>query len=215
MAKLSYAHGASERPLLGETIGANLAATAARQPDHEALVDVRSGRRCTYAELLQWSRRVARGLVAAGVDKGDRVAIWSPNCPEWVALQFGSALIGAILVNVNPAYRTSELEYVLRQSGVKLLVSAVSYRTSDYRAMVEEVRPRVTGLQQVVFIGDPTWNEFEAAGDDIGDSASYSVGLSQLWTAAKNRTSTDATGGTDSFSLKGAKPAAPSTTTGG
>jgi fatty-acyl-CoA synthase len=169
MAKLSYAHGASERPLLGETIGANLAATAARQPDHEALVDVRSGRRCTYAELLQWSRRVARGLVAAGVDKGDRVAIWSPNCPEWVALQFGSALIGAILVNVNPAYRTSELEYVLRQSGVKLLVSAVSYRTSDYRAMVEEVRPRVTGLQQVVFIGDPTWNEFEAAGDDIGD----------------------------------------------
>jgi fatty-acyl-CoA synthase len=169
MAKLSYAHGASERPLLGETIGANLAATAARQPDHEALVDVPSGRRCTYAELLQWSRRVARGLVAARVDKGDRVAIWSPNCPEWVALQFGSALIGAILVNVNPAYRTSELEYVLRQSGVKLLVSAVSYRTSDYRAMVEEVRPRVTGLQQVVFIGDPTWNEFEAAGDDIGD----------------------------------------------
>src|ERR1022692_3515333 len=144
MAKLSYAHGASERPLLGETIGANLAATAARQPDHEALVDVPSGRRCTYAELLQWSRRVARGLVAAGGDKGDRVAIWSPNCPEWVALQFGSALIRTILVNVNPAYRTSELEYVLRQSGVKLLVSAVSYRTSDYRAMVEEVRPRVT-----------------------------------------------------------------------
>jgi fatty-acyl-CoA synthase len=169
MAKLSYAHGASETPLLGETIGANLAATVARQPDHEALVDVLSGLRCTYAELLQWSRRVARGLVAAGVDKGDRVGIWSPNCPEWVALQFGSALIGVILVNVNPAYRTSELEYVLRQSGVKLLVSAVSHRTTDYRAMVEEVRPKVTGLEQVVFIGDPTWNEFEAAGDEIGD----------------------------------------------
>jgi len=171
MAKLSYAHGVSETPLLGETIGANLAATAARQPDHEALVDVPSGRRYTYAELLQWSRRVARGLVAAGVDKGDRVGIWSPNCPEWVALQFGSALIGSILVNVNPAYGTSELEYVLRQSRVKLLVSAVSHRSSDYRAMVEEVRPKVTGLEQVVFIGDPTWSEFEAAGDEIGDGA--------------------------------------------
>jgi fatty-acyl-CoA synthase len=171
MAKLSYAHGASETPLLGETIGANLAATAARRPNHEALVDVLSGRRCTYAELLQWSRRVARGLVAAGVDKGDRVGIWSPNCPEWVALQFGSALIGSILVNVNPAYGTSELEYVLRQSRVKLLVSAVSHRSSDYRAMVEEVRPKVTGLEQVVFIGDPTWSEFEAAGDEIGDGA--------------------------------------------
>jgi fatty-acyl-CoA synthase len=169
MAKLSYAHGVSETPLLGETIGANLAATAARQPDHEALVDVPSGRRYTYAELLQWSRRVARGLLAAGVDKGDRVGIWSPNCPEWVALQFGSALIGAILVNLNPAYRTSELEYVLRQSGVKLLVSAVNHRTSDYRAMVEEVRPKVAGLERVVFIGEPTWNEFEAAGDGIGD----------------------------------------------
>jgi fatty-acyl-CoA synthase len=171
MAKLSYAHGASETPLLGETIGANLAATAARRPNHEALVDVLSGRRWTYAELLQWSRRVARGLVAAGVDKGDRVGIWSPNCPEWVALQFGSALIGSILVNVNPAYGTSELEYVLRQSRVKLLVSAVSHRSSDYRAMVEEVRPKVTGLEQVVFIGNPTWNEFEAAGDEIGDGA--------------------------------------------
>ena len=169
MAKLSYAHGVSETPLLGETIGANLAATVARQPDHEALVDVPSGRRYTYAELLQWSRRVARGLLAAGVAKGDRVGIWSPNCPEWVALQFGSALFGAILVNLNPAYRTSELEYVLRQSGVKLLVSAVSHRTSDYRAMVEEVRPKVAGLERVVFIGEPTWNEFEAAGDGIGD----------------------------------------------
>jgi len=129
MAKLSYAHGVSETPLLGETIGANLAATGpAARPRGARRRSVR--RRYTYAELLQWSRRVARGLLAAGVDKGDRVGILVPQLPEWVALQFGSALIGAILVNLNPAYRTSELEYVLRQSGVKLLVSAVNHRTS-------------------------------------------------------------------------------------
>jgi fatty-acyl-CoA synthase len=180
MAQLSYAHGTSEIPLLGQTIGANLAATAARRPDHEALVDVPSGRRYTYAELLQWSRRVARGLLAAGVVKGDRVGIWSPNGPEWVAVQYGTALIGAILVNVNPAYRTTELEYVLRQSGVKLLVSAASHRTSDYRAMVEEVRPSVAGVEHVVFIGDSSWERFEAAGDDVGDAvlAEAEAGLS-------------------------------------
>ena len=170
MAQLSYSHGVSEIRLLGETIGANLAATAARLPDHDALVDVPSGRRYTYSELLQWSRRVARALLAAGVDKGDRVGIWAPNCPEWVALQYGSALIGAILVNINPAYRTSELEYALRQSGIKLLVSATSYRTSDYRSMVEEVRSGLPGLEQVVYIGDGSWNSFEAAGEQVSES---------------------------------------------
>ncbi len=84
---------------------------------------------------------MAAGLLAQGVKKGDRVGIWSPNCPEWVAVQFGTALIGAILVNVNPAYRVTELEYVLRQAGVRCLVSATRHKTSDYRAMVEEVRP--------------------------------------------------------------------------
>ena len=170
MAQLSYAHGASEIGLLGETIGTNLAATAARLPDHEALVDVPSGRRFTYSELLQWSRRVARALMAAGVDKGDRVGIWSPNCAEWVGLQYGTALIGAILVNINPAYRTNELEYVLRQSGIKLLVSATSYRTSDYRSMAEQVRPNVPGLEAVVFIGDDSWDAFEAAAEEVGEA---------------------------------------------
>ena len=170
MAQLSYAHGASEIGLLGQTIGANLAATAARLPDHEALVDVPSGRRYSYAELLQWSRRVARGLMAAGVEKGDRVGVWSPNCPEWVAIQYGSALIGAILVNINPAYRTSELEYVLRQSGIKLLVSAVSHRTSDYRSMVEQVRAALPALERVAYIGDPTWDRFEADGERISEA---------------------------------------------
>ena len=141
----SYTHGAAGAPLLGETIGANLAATAARLPGHEALVDCPSGRRWTYAELEAWAGQVARGLLAQGVKKGDRVGIWSPNCPEWVALQYATALIGAILVNVNPAYRVSELEYVLRQAGVSTLVSATRHKTSDYRAMVEEVRPSAPG----------------------------------------------------------------------
>jgi fatty-acyl-CoA synthase len=170
MAKLSYAHGTSDTPLLGQTIGANLAATASRLPDHPALVDVASGRRCTYSELLSWSRRIARALMAAGVAKGERVGIWSPNCAEWVAVQYGTALMGAILVNVNPAYRTSELEYVLNQSGVSLLVSAVAHRTSDYRAMVEEVAERVPTLRQVVYIGDPSWDRFEAAADSIPEA---------------------------------------------
>jgi len=164
----SYSHGASDDPLLGETIGANLAATAARLPDHEALVDCSSGRRWSYAELEAWAARVARGLLAQGVKKGDRVGIWSPNCPEWVALQYGTALVGAVLVNVNPAYRVSELEYVLRQAGVRTLVSATVHKTSDYQGMVEQVRPGLAGLRDVIYIGERTWDGLEAAGESIG-----------------------------------------------
>jgi fatty-acyl-CoA synthase len=167
----SYAHGASDAPLLGETISANLAATAARLPDHEALVDCPSGRRWTYAQLEAWALQVARGLVAKGVKKGDRVGIWSPNCPEWVAVQYGTALIGAILVNINPAYRVSELDYVLRQAGVTTLVSAGVHKTSDYRAMVEEVRPSAPALREVVYIGDPSWAALEEAGNQVDPDA--------------------------------------------
>ncbi len=163
----SYSHGRSDLPLLGETIGANLVRTVARLPDHEALVDWPSGRRWTYAELQAWAESVAAGLVAQGVKKGDRVGIWSPNCPEWVAVQFGTALIGAILVNVNPAYRLTELEYVLRQAGVRCLVSATQHRTSDYRAMVEEVRPRVDDLRDVIYIGHHSWDALLAAGEKV------------------------------------------------
>jgi fatty-acyl-CoA synthase len=166
----SYAHGASDAPLLGETIGANLARTAARLPDHEALVDSPSGRRWTYAQLEAWAQRVARGLLALGVKKGDRVGIWSPNCPEWVAVQYGTALIGSILVNINPAYRVSELEYVLGQAGVQTLVSATVHKTSDYRAMVDAVRPQVPGLRDVILIGEDSWDALESAADQIPSS---------------------------------------------
>lgn len=166
MARLSYESGTSTVPLLGETIGENLARTAERLPRHEALVDVPSGRRWTYAELEAWAKQVASGLRRLGVKKGDRVGIWSPNCPEWVAVQYGSALMGAVLVNINPAYRVSELEYVLRQAGITVLVSATSYKTSDYRAMVEQVRPEVESLREVVYIGDDSWEALEAEGEE-------------------------------------------------
>jgi fatty-acyl-CoA synthase len=167
----SYAHGASDAPLLGETIGANLAASAARLPHHEALVDWFSGRRWTYAELEAWAHQLARGLLASGIKKGDRVGIWSPNCPEWVATQYGTALIGAILVNINPAYRLSELNYVLRQAGITTLISATAHKTSDYRAMVDAVRPAAPGLRDVIYIGDPSWDALEQAGDQIAPNA--------------------------------------------
>jgi fatty-acyl-CoA synthase len=166
----SYAHGASAASLLGETIGANLGRTAARLPDHEALVDSPSERRWTYAQLEAWAQRVARGLLASGVKKGDRVGIWSPNCPEWVAVQYGTALMGAILVNINPAYRVSELEYVLGQAAVRTLVSATVHKTSDYRAMVDTVRPAVPGLRDVVYIGEESWAALESAADQVPSS---------------------------------------------
>ncbi|MGZ4631770.1 MAG: AMP-binding protein [Actinomycetes bacterium] len=155
----AYASGTSAVPLLGETIGANLERTVARFGEREALVDCASGRRLTYAELDAEVDRVARGLLALSVHKGDRVGIWAPNCLEWVLVQYATAKIGALLVNINPAYRTHEVGYVLKQSGVSLLVSATSFKTSDYAAMIEEVRGECPELRTVVLIGTPSWTD--------------------------------------------------------
>ena len=163
----SYASGTSETPLLGETIGANLERTVARFGDRDALVEMWTGRRWTYAELDGDVDAVARGLLAAGIAKGDRVGIWSPNCAEWVLLQYATAKAGAILVNVNPAYRTHELEYVLQQSGVRLLVSATEFKSSDYPSMVEQVRPRCAALERVVLLKTSGWDDFLAAGERV------------------------------------------------
>jgi fatty-acyl-CoA synthase len=165
-ALLSYASGASTAPLLGETIGENLERAAARYPGREALVDVAAGRRWTYAELDAAVNEVALGLLAMGIAKGERVGIWAPNCAEWVLTQYATAKIGAILVNVNPAYRAHELDYVIRQSGMRLMVSAVAHRGSDYRAMLTEA-----GFGQAVFIGEPGWDELVAAGRRAGPAA--------------------------------------------
>ena len=143
MTTLSYVNGPSTETLIGQTIGENLAATVARFGSREALVDAPSGRRWTYDQFSAAVAEVAKGLHAIGVEKGDRVGIWAPNVPEWLLVQFATARIGAILVNINPAYRSHELAYVLQQSGIRTLVSAEAFKTSDYRGMIDEVRRRV------------------------------------------------------------------------
>ena len=166
----SYSHGTSATALLGETIGDNLRRVAGQFGGSEIVVDVPTGRRWTYRQFDADSDALARGLLAAGIGTRDRVGIWAPNCAEWVLLQFATAKIGAILVNINPAYRSHELSYVLRQAGVRLLVSAERFKTSDYRAMIDEVRGDLPGLERVIYLGAPEWDELLAAGarDDGG-----------------------------------------------
>jgi fatty-acyl-CoA synthase len=173
---LSYSHGASPDPLLGETIGDSLRRIAAAHGDSEALVDVPTGRRWTYAQLDAATDAVARGLIASGVATGDRVGIWAPNCAEWVLLQYGSAKMGAILVNINPAYRSHELGYVLKQASISVLVSAESFKTSDYRGMIEEVRDGLSDLRQVIYIGTPEWDAMVAAGGTVPADALAEAG---------------------------------------
>jgi fatty-acyl-CoA synthase len=160
----SYAKGPDEPPLLVETIGANLERIVAEHGDREALVECATGRRWTYAEFDADVDALARGLIAAGIAKGDRIGIWAPNCAEWTLVQYAAAKIGAILVNVNPSYRTHELAFVLNQSGTRMLISASSFKSSDYRAMVEEVRGECQALQQVVFLDTDDWTGLVAGG---------------------------------------------------
>jgi fatty-acyl-CoA synthase len=160
----SYASGISEVPLLGDTIGDNFDRTVAAFGDRDALVDRTAGRRWTYRELAAEVNALALGLVAQGVGKGDRVGIWSPNRAEWTFLQYATAKIGAILVNINPAYRSHELEYVLNQAGVKLLVASDRFKTSDYPAMVDEVREKCAALEHVVILGSESWQAVMDAG---------------------------------------------------
>jgi fatty-acyl-CoA synthase len=163
-AKRSYSHGASPHPLIGETIGENLRRVAAAHPGADAVVEAFSGRRWSYAELDADTDTLARGLIAMGTGAGERVGIWSPNCAEWVLLQYATAKAGIVLVNINPAYRSHELAYALRQSGVRHLVSAATFKTSDYRAMIEEVRGGLGELDRVTYLGSPQWDALMAAG---------------------------------------------------
>ncbi len=165
----SYDAGPTDAAIIEETIGANFERIAATYPDHEALVDAPSGRRWTYAQLDVEINTVAKGLMALGVAHGDRVGIWAPNCPEWTIVQYATAKIGAILVNINPAYRTHELRYVLDQSQVSTLISATQFKSSDYVAMVDEVRPDVAALHRVLFIGTRDWDGLRAAASDVDD----------------------------------------------
>ena len=163
----SYAAGETEPALLEETIAASFDRTVGAHPDREALVEVATGRRWTYRELNHEVDLFARGLIAGGIVKGDRVGVWAPNCAEWTIAQYATAKIGAILVNVNPAYRTHEFSYAVNQSGLRLLIAAESFKTSDYRAMVEETAPECPGLERVVFIGTSDWADVVAAGEKV------------------------------------------------
>ncbi|MFD7290481.1 AMP-binding protein [Streptomyces sp. NPDC059863] len=166
----SYTQGTGTIPLLGDTIGANLDRAVAAFPDREALVDVPSQRRWTYAEFGAAVGELARALLGRGVAKGDRVGIWAVNCPEWLLVQYATARIGAIMVNINPACRAHEVEFVLRQSGISVLVASLAHRTSDYRALVEEVRARCPELRSVHYIGDPSWRELLAHAGNVTEN---------------------------------------------
>jgi fatty-acyl-CoA synthase len=183
----SYASGTSDVPLLGLTIGDLFDGIAARYPENEALVSRHQGLRYTYRQLRDEVDRCARGLVALGVEKSQRVGIWAPNCAEWTITQFATSKLGAILVNINPSYRLHELSYALRQAGCTWLVIAPQFKTSDYTAMVNELVPalatsrpgelRVDGfpeLRGVVRLGDAPspgmlgWRDVLAAAERVG-----------------------------------------------
>ena len=160
----SYASGTSDTPLLGDTIGDDFDRTAAAFGDNDALVEVSTGRRWTYAELREDVEKLAGGLLAAGVETGDRLGIWAPNMAEWTLVQYATAKIGVVLVNINPSYRTHELEFVLKQAGISTLVAASAFKTSDYETMIGEVRGNCPDLQRVVIIGSAEWDALAAGG---------------------------------------------------
>ena len=159
--------GPTDIPILEETIGENFERTVAANPDGDALVDMASDRRWTYAQLNDEVDVVARGLMALGIDRGERVGIWAPICPEWTMVQYATAKIGAILVTLNPAYRTHELGYVLKQSGIRTLISATSFKTSDYVSMVDDVRAETPQLQEVLYLDTDDWRELVDKADAV------------------------------------------------
>jgi fatty-acyl-CoA synthase len=146
--------GSRATPLSAQTLGDALTAMAARQPDVDSLISVHQGIRWTYAEFAREVEQLALALLGLGIAKGDRVGVWSPNCAEWTVIQFATARVGAILVNVNPAYRSEELRFALRHSGVRWLFTATEFKTSDYLSMIANVRAQVPRLERVVTLGE-------------------------------------------------------------
>lgn len=195
MSNPSYTCGLQDKPLLAMTIGEAFDQTVARFPDREALVASEQDIRMTWAELGVLVNKSARALLALEIKPGDRVGIWSPNCVQWLVSQFATAKVGAILVNINPAYRTSELEYVLKQSGCAWLISASSFKSSDYHAMISDLlpelapaapgqlqSPRLPLLKGVISLSDQpapgmmAWQGVLAAAHTVSDEALTEVG---------------------------------------
>jgi len=173
---LSHATGPSDPPLLEQTIGANLDATIAAHGDREALVDCAQELRWTYAAFGAHVDRLAKALIAAGLEKGDRVGIWAPNCAQWTVVQFATAKAGVILVNINPAYRSHELRYVLGQAGIRGLFTAQSFKASNYVSMIDEVRADCPDLEHVWVIGQESWDDLVARADGVSDERLQLVG---------------------------------------
>lgn len=170
---LSYVYGASSVPLLGQTIGGNLKKTVEKYPNQEALVCVHQGYRATYQEFYNQTTAVAKALIFLGAKAGDRIGIWSSNRYEWVLLQYATARIGTILVNINPAYRTHELTYVINQSGIRNIFSSLSFKTSNYKEMVEYAKEVCPSLEHEIFFDD-NWEDFLNRGQDISDDTLHS-----------------------------------------
>ena len=164
----AYVHGASSIPLLGETIDENLRKTVEKYPDQEALICAHQNYRATYKEFYNQVVQVAKGLVALGVKRGDRVGIWSPNCYQWTLLQYATAKIGAIMVNINPAYRTSELIYVINQSGLSVMFAALQFKSSNYKKMMDDAREFTDTIRKAIF-WDESWERFLKEGERISD----------------------------------------------
>ncbi|AZB33902.1 MULTISPECIES: AMP-binding protein [Chryseobacterium] len=170
---LSYVYGTSEVPLLGQTIGGNLKSTVEKFPNQEALVCVHQGYRATYQEFYNQTTAVSKALLFLGAKAGDRIGIWSSNRYEWVLLQYATARIGTILVNINPAYRTHELTYVLNQSEVRFIFSSLSFKTSNYKEMVEYAKEVCPSLEHEIFFDD-NWEDFVNNGQEISDEVLHS-----------------------------------------
>lgn len=165
---LAYTYGASDISLIGETIDQNLRKTVEKYPNKEALISVHQDYRVTYVEFYAQVTAVAKGLIALGVKQGDRVGIWSPNCYEWTLLQYATAKIGAIMVNINPAYRTSELIYVINQSGISYIFAAPQFKSSNYKKMIDDAREFTETLRKEVYWGE-SWQHFLAHGEKVTD----------------------------------------------
>lgn len=164
MPSLAIEMGARDQPLLAQTIGDNLRQTVARVPNNDAIVSLHQDLRWTYQDFYTRVQRLASGLLAAGLKPLDRLGLWSPNYAEWILVQYATAEIGVVLVNINPAYRTHELAYALNQSGCRFLIAAPSYLTSNYQAMVASVQDQTPVLERTVFFWSPEW-EALIAGD--------------------------------------------------
>ena len=168
--KYAYTHGASAIPLLGETIDENLKKTVAKYPNQDALICNHQNYRATYQEFYDQVVQVAKGLMALGVKRGDRVGVWSPNCYQWTLLQYATAKIGVILVNINPAYRTSELIYVINQSGLSVMFAALQFKSSNYKKMMDDAREFTDTIRKAIF-WDESWDRFLKEGEHISDEA--------------------------------------------